>query len=146
MQSFLTYFKNILTIILLLFATSLAIGQETPKTKLIVSVHKNSKGQIGLPYSDTLKINCDGGFQNDVLELKSGDKYFKTDTLNTDKLIGYSGSLKIPKTKGKQRIMVYLNQVYIGKLTVKKKFSEVHINKFDKQLNWIYINYRFIYL
>ncbi|SRR6266536_2158865 len=142
MQRLLTFLKNFLTIIFLVIA-NFVVGQEA---KLSISVQKNSNGQTTLPYSDTLKIQLDGGFKNDVFKIKSGDEYFITDTLNTDKLLGHAGTLKIPKTKGRQRLMIYLNEVYIGKLTLKKEFSEAHINYFDKELKWTYINYRFVYL
>ena len=145
MQKLATSLKNIFPIFFL-FIASFVVGQETSKARLSVSIEKNSNGQATLAYSDTLKIQLDGGFKNDILKVKSGDKYFISDTLNTDELLGHAGTLKIPKTKGRQRLMIYLNEVYIGKLTLKKKFSEVHINYFDKEFKWTYINYRFFYL
>ena len=91
-------------------------------------------------------VKLDGGFKDDVFKIKSGDKYFTTDTLNTDGQIGYAGTLKIPKEKGSMKIMIFLNDHYIGKLTLRKKFSEAHINLFTNKLTWTYINYYFIYL
>src|SRR5438128_1133815 len=108
MQKLIISLKHFLTIIFL-FITSFVIGQESAKPKLIVSVHKNSSGQTALPYSDTLEIQLDGGFKNDILKIKSDDKYFITDTLNTDKLLGHAGTLKIPKIKGRQKMIIYLN-------------------------------------
>jgi hypothetical protein len=110
------------------------------------SVQKKSERQTILPYSDTLKIQLDAGFINDVLKIKSGNNYFVTDTLNSDKLLGHAATLKIPKTKGRQRLMIYLNEVYIGKLTLRKEFSEAHINYFDNEFEWTYMYYRFFYL
>jgi len=137
--------KNFLTIIFL-FIASFVVGQEATRSKLSVSVQKKSNTQTTLTYSDTLKIQLDGGFINDVFKIKSGDKYFITDTLNTSILLGHAGTLMIPKAKGRQRLTIYLNEVYIGKLTLKKEFSEAHINYFDNDLKWTYINYRFFYL
>jgi hypothetical protein len=137
--------KNLLTI-LCLFIVNFVPGQQTGKTKLKVYVEKNPVGHAQLPYSDTLTIQFDGGFKNDAVKIKTGDKCFITDTLSTDGSIGYAGKLKIPKAKGSMKIMVYLNDQYIGKLKVNKKFSEAHINLGIDRLTWTFIYYFFIYL
>lgn len=135
----------LITTILFLISTS-SMGQRPPETGLKISIRKNLKGQRPLPYSDTLKIKLDRGFSNDIVKIKCADKYFVTDTLNTNILFGFAGTLKLPKEKGKQKLRVYLNEIYIGELILNKRFSEVHVDKFDRELKWTYINYRFPYL
>ncbi|AEW02216.1 hypothetical protein A4D02_34630 [Niastella koreensis] len=145
MQGLVTFLKSFLTIFLL-FIASFVVGQEAKKGKLSVLIQRKSNTQTALPYSDTLKIQLDGGFINDVLKIKSGNNYFTTDTLRSDKLLGHAATLKIPKVKGRQRLTIYLSEVYIGKLTLKKGFSEAHINYFDNEFEWTYIDYLFFYL
>jgi hypothetical protein len=139
------FLKTLLTVLCLSMAYCVA-AQQSANLKLKVYVKKNPPGHASLRYSDTFAIHLDCGFQNDVFKIKSGSKYFTTDTLNTDGIIGYAGTLKVPKTKGNMKIMVYLNDHYIGKLTLKKKFSVAHINVGVNKVTWAYTNYLFIYL
>lgn len=133
-------------IIILLLVSGFVNGQSPSGTKLIVSEHKNSEEQISLRCSDTFKINFDGGFNNDIIKITSGSRNFVSDTLNTNGILGLAGTLEIPKKKIKQKIKIYLNNVYMGKLDLKKEYSKAHINNFEGILKWTYINYHFSYL
>ncbi len=138
--------NKIFLTLLLVCITSSPFAQNNAAIKLNVSIIKNTKDQRPLRYADSLTIQFDGGFINDIVEVKTGHLAFRTKPLTTDSFFAHAGSLSIPKIKGRQRLLLYFNDSLVGKIVLKKRFSAAHITKYSRTLFWTYINFFFIYL
>jgi len=142
--------KALITSIFLLQGCLQAFATRDTIPLLKVSVYK-PKGldkKSLIPYSDSLKINFDGGFKGDSVLIQSGKEKFVIDSLVSDPLFGFAESIRIPKHKGRQRLSIFINGEAAGSLRLKKKYSEVHVNYYkpNNELRWAYHVFRFVYL
>lgn len=142
--------KILITAILLLqgYLQASASKDTIPLLKVSIYKPKGLDRNTIISYSDSLKINFDGGFKGDTILIKSGTKSYNIKSLKSDPLFGYAESLRIPKLKGKQRLFIFINGQFAGSLKLRKKYSEVHVNysRPHNELRWVYHVYRFVYL
>jgi hypothetical protein len=144
--------KTLITITFLLLGCFQVFAKRDTIPLLKISVYKPKglyKNSL-IPYSDSLKINFDGGFKGDYMLMQIGKECFAIDSLVSDPLYGFAESIRIPKPKPKRKQLIYifLNGQSLGSIRFKKKFSEVHVDYFKpkNEFRWTYHVFKFVYL
>ena len=117
--------KHYIIILSLFFSTLVIYGQDSI-TKIKVTVARHTCCNPKIKYSDTLNIILMWGFNRESILIKDGNTSYKKDSLKSD-VMGISGYIDIPKRKGQQRLIFYLNNNKIGSIRLRKKYSRLNI-------------------
>jgi hypothetical protein len=143
------YCKIIFCILLILLnRQTLAQYNSSKIFSFRIEIEKKRKGGKSVPSRDTLYINFDYGYKDDIITIKTKDKNIKSDTLDADNLFGLGGHMRIAKSDLYKPIDILFNGIFIRRIRVKTRFSSVHL-EFDrekKEFVWRYMRYKFSYL
>ncbi len=146
----LSFIKRCITIIIFIVHFTIVHAQADTITKYTFKIEyqKKQKDRKALPQRDSLYLNFDYSYQNDIISIKTNKRTFFSDTLNVDMLLGFSGRMIIAKKEIKKRFSVYYNGIFLKKIKLKRRFSSVHLEfyKDEKKFIWHYMRYPFYYL
>jgi hypothetical protein len=138
--------------ILLLFSiTTQQVCAQTDKSSSFTfrtEIEKKIKNKKQIPRRDSLYINFDYGYKDDIIRIKTGDKIFVSDTLNADSFYGFGGKMRIAKADLHKYIDIFFNDTFLKRIKLKPRFSSVHLefSREEKEFTWRYLRYRFAYL
>jgi hypothetical protein len=147
-----TFFAGVafLLLILIIIPSSFVYAQTNILNRYIFKIEyeKKQNGRKILSKRDSLYINFDYGYQNDIVVIKARKQIFKSDTLTADKFYGYAGQLRIAKKDLRKKIDIYFNGIFLKRIKVNQRFSSVHLefNREEMIFTWRYLFYKFSYL